>query len=80
MIHDLIQLIQWWQTGQCDLHGKGSKQCNAATEIASIGISALVGAGLGTAVAGPKGTAVGGLLGLAVGTWLNFGDAPAGAR
>lgn len=80
MTHDLIQLLKWWATGECALHGKGSKQCNVATEIGSMGISTFVGAGLGTALAGPKGTAVGGLLGLAVGAWLNSLSGPSVER
>lgn len=70
MVHTLLDLLEYWRTGVCRVHGASSQECDAANELYTIGSSALVGAAIGAYLGGRAGLVFGllggGVLGKAV--------------
>ena len=80
MVHNLMQLWTSWQEGECEIHGKSSKACAAATEIATVGAAATLLGGLGWAAARGPGAVLGTFMGIGLGAWLNSLDKPVHSR
>lgn len=79
MGHNALQLIEWARNEECAIHGRDSRACAAAGELAGIASTTVVGASLGGMAGGARGAAFGALGGFLIGLWLNSLDGPAAA-
>lgn len=76
MAHTLLDLLEYWRTGICRVHGPSSPECGIANDLYTAGSSAVVGAAIGAYLGGKAGLVVGLLGGAAVGKALVDEDAP----